>query len=279
MHTPESILIVGHYCHDVLVDRGGSEHRALGGSAAYVGAVLDCLGVPFRTVAYVGDDFLYDASAPRAARVVPGARTTAFVNDYRHGERVGTLTAACPPIPEEELNAERPAKIAICCAVAGEVLPAALGALRRRARVVLADAQGLVRSFGPGGEVGYRALSQTPFADALGALDYLKVGGAELPWVDVEALRSRLTLLVTDGERGCTLLGRSGSEHVVPFPAREVDATGAGDCFLAGFAAGLWRGLPPARAARLGNFCGARAVEAVGVPRLDRAAVEALALI
>jgi len=48
-----------------------------------------------------GEDFLYAASVPRAARVVQGARTAAFVNDYRHGERVGTLTAACSPITAE----------------------------------------------------------------------------------------------------------------------------------------------------------------------------------
>ena len=48
-----------------------------------------------------------------------------------------------------------------------------------------------------------------------------------------------------------------------------LNPTGAGDCFLAGFAAGLARGLPLARAAGLGAWCGARAVEQVGVPRLD----------
>ena len=41
-----------------------------------------------------------------------------------------------------------------------------------------------------------------------------------------------------------------------------------GDCFLAGFAFGILRGLNPARAARFGNYCGARAVETVGVPKL-----------
>ena len=54
--------------------------------------------------------------------------------------------------------------------------------------------------------------------------------------------------------------------------------TGAGDCFLAGFAAGLARGLDPLRAARIGAYCGARAVEQIGVPRLTKVqAAEALA--
>jgi len=34
------VLVVGHYCHDTIV-RNAGVHRTLGGSAAYVSAILD----------------------------------------------------------------------------------------------------------------------------------------------------------------------------------------------------------------------------------------------
>jgi len=77
-----------------------------------------------------------------------------------------------------------------------------------------------------------------------------------------------LILLVTDGPRGCTIFRGKSELQVAAYPARERDPTGAGDCFLAGLAVGLSRGLPLEAAARIGAWCGARAVEHVGVPRL-----------
>ncbi|HKB77629.1 MAG TPA: PfkB family carbohydrate kinase, partial [Myxococcales bacterium] len=111
-----------------------------------------------------------------------------------------------------------------------------------------------------------------PAPDLLAALlraDSLKVGRAEAEALDLSQLRRSCTILLTDGPRGCTILSPTAERHVPAFPAREVDPTGAGDCFLAGFAIGLLRGWPASRAALLGNWCGARAVESPGIPILD----------
>ena len=59
------------------------------------------------------------------------------------------------------------------------------------------------------------------------------------------------------------MLNSGTQTSIPPFPANERDPTGAGDCFLAGFAAGIARGLDPIRAARIGAYCGARAVEQI----------------
>jgi 1D-myo-inositol 3-kinase len=97
----------------------------------------------------------------------------------------------------------------------------------------------------------------------------------DLPWL----LRSDTTLLITDGPRGCRILRNEEEERVPAFPAVERDPTGAGDCFLAGVAVGLSRGLELRRAVRVGAYCGARAVEHIGVPRFTpedvRAALKA----
>jgi 1D-myo-inositol 3-kinase len=134
--------------------------------------------------------------------------------------------------------------------------------------VLIADGQGFVRTWDAAGHV----LHAAPAADLLAALervDYLKVGRDEASVLDIGGLRRSCTILLTAGARGCTILSATAEQHVPAFPAREIDPTGAGDCFLAGFAVGLLRGFSPDRAARLGNWCGARAVEATGVPSFD----------
>lgn len=262
-----TILVAGHYCHDTLIGNAGA-HRALGGSAAYAAAVLDALGETCRVVAKVGDDFLYGKEVSHPPLVVPG-RTTAFVDDYRGAERRQRVEAVAPPILPEDLEGEH--EVGMACAVAGELPLPSLRRLRRISRVVVADAQSIIREISPGGEV----LHRPPEAGALDAIDFLKASQAEARALDLESLRRRMTLLITDGPRGCKILSPDGEVQVPAEPAEERDPTGAGDCFLAGFAAGLARGLSPEGAARLGAFCGARAVEQVGVPRLDPEAVQA----
>ena len=266
--APVPILIAGHYCHDTIVGKAG-RHEVLGGSAAYSSAVLGALGVSCSVVAKVGADFRYRRQVA-GAPIVEGPRTTSFVDDYSAGERSETLEAVCAPIRPEEI--ELPADVAIACPIAGELPPATLLKLRSVSRLLVADAQGLIRAFGPRGEVTNRPLAETPFAPLLDRLDYLKLSASEARGVDLDALCRQTRVIVTDGPAGSTLYGAGPPVRVPAFPAEERDSTGAGDCFLAGFAAGLHLRWPVERALRLASFCGARAVEQVGIPRLSRAA-------
>jgi 1D-myo-inositol 3-kinase len=307
------ILLCGHYTHDLLVSPSG-QHEELGGSSAYASAVFDALHVEHGVVAYAGADFRYADRVRHAPRILQGARTTSFVDDYTGGERVATLLAAAPPIDPADLR-ER-CEIAIACGVAGEVGSAVLDRLRELADMVLVDAQSVVRGFDAHARVVHRA----PPADLVRALrraEWIKgsrdelaaLPAAHLDWgtirdraapvgcgatsaaAPLESGRhpsrdgSPLThhladhldcgLIATDGARGCTVVHGGAATHVPAFPARQIDATGAGDCLLAGFAAGLLRGWDPARAARFGAYCGALAVAQRGVPRLTRAQLEA----
>ncbi len=75
-------------------------------------------------------------------------------------------------------------------------------------------------------------------------------------------------VLLKRGAAGCTLfteVSSGGLEH--PFPGllvQEVDPTGAGDCFAAGFAAATLSGLDLPAAARFANAVGSRSVTAFG---------------
>ncbi len=68
------------------------------------------------------------------------------------------------------------------------------------------------------------------------------------------------------GAEGCLVTDRcSGSSvHVRAIATKVVDTTGAGDCFNAGFLAGLAEGLDLVACARMGAACASFCIEAVG---------------
>lgn len=84
----------------------------------------------------------------------------------------------------------------------------------------------------------------------------------------VSELFDRHTLLelivLKRGAKGATVYSRSGGIPVPAAPATEVDPTGAGDCFDAGFLSGLIRGLSPRQAASVAAKAGAANAEAFG---------------
>jgi len=66
------------------------------------------------------------------------------------------------------------------------------------------------------------------------------------------------------GEMGSYVCNREVEFHVPPFAVRCVDATGAGDAYVAGFLAGHLQGLTLEETARLANAAGALATTATG---------------
>ncbi len=70
---------------------------------------------------------------------------------------------------------------------------------------------------------------------------------------------------VTRGPEGCTLYAHGTREHIPPWPAREVDSTGAGDVFAAAFFVRLVETGDPVASARFAGCVAALAVEGVGV--------------
>ena len=71
-------------------------------------------------------------------------------------------------------------------------------------------------------------------------------------------------VFVTCGARGCFFKNREGSFSLPACEIRAVDATGAGDNFVAGFASEILRGASNADALRFANACGAICTTAVG---------------
>ena len=72
------------------------------------------------------------------------------------------------------------------------------------------------------------------------------------------------TVCVKLGAKGCQIFGPNITFASPGFRVHAVDSTGAGDCFVAGYIAGLQRGLPHTEAARVANAAGALSVGQLG---------------
>lgn len=247
--------------------------RGLGGPPAYAAGVMEGMGVAARVVAKVADDFLYGESLAGAHSPIQVAesKTTEFFADFTAGgERRLTAGHVCSPIWPSDLPAEGRYDVALATGAGDEILPATLDRMSQLADRVILDLQGVVRVIDRhSGAVTLRQLAGTPFEELLPRVAAVKASRLEAAFFDPAACAQRCPLVVvTEGPFGCTLYARGEKDHVPAFPVEEVDPTGAGDAFLGGLAAGLCRGLPPAKAAAMGNFFGALTAAHVGVPPL-----------
>lgn len=264
-----TVLIAGHVTHDLyghVVAAGGG---AFYGARTYLG-----LGARVRLATAVGEDFGADAAL--AGLDVMAARagmTTVFTNTYlpggggfRRAQRVG---AVAPPVVPERLPAElRETALLHLAPVLSEIdLARWLGSVR--ARIVGIGVQGWVRRAGEDGII--RPLPWD--AESLSGVDVACVGEDDL--VGQDDLLDRLVATVpivafTHGDRGSEIIQRGRTTRLAAYPTCEVDPTGAGDTFAAGFLLGLTRGLDPIDSARLGAAAASIVVEARGGDALDR---------
>ncbi|MFW6181262.1 MAG: sugar kinase, partial [Spirochaetota bacterium] len=127
-----------------------------------------------------------------------------------------------------------------------EMMQELFGPLLRQARVVFPTVQEL------GALTGLRVGSGSPGGDAVArACDRLLDLGPGI-------------VALKQGAEGCSVYTREDRFHLPAFQVQEVDPTGAGDCFCAGFLTGLLRGMDVRGAARLANAVGALSVTKKG---------------
>ena len=259
--------MVGNYAHDEIITQRGERFSALGGATAYMCSVLRALDADYEVVAKVGKDFLYGADVIRPPIVDAVLPTTSFLDDFTSGRREGTVTALCSPVRAADLDGS--AKIAIANGCAGEVLPETVARLRQISQVVVCDLQSLIRVLDSSGLIGLVPLTKT--GHPIASIDFLKGSEEEAEYVDLTGPGKQPTLIITRGAQGCEIVEGSKRTTVPGFPAEEIDASGAGDSFIAGFAYGMARGLGVLASARLANYCGCLAVQKTGIPQLTKA--------
>ena len=284
-------VVVGSASRDIAPDdpRGWR----LGGAVAYAGLALARLG--FRPRVLLGADPLAAAADEldllRAAgaelNVIRLARGPVFDSRESDGRRVQTCLEPGDQLPVEALPGPWRGGPAWLLVPVADELPDDWASVPPGDADVALGWQGLLRELQRGGPVRRRQPGPTPL---LSRADVVVVSRQDLDPATgaralVDLLRPGAFLIVTDGERGGGLWRASGSatlrgQRYRAFSAAHVvDATGAGDAFLAGFvAARLGHPLgDPGRlrvALRLAAALGSLTVEGAGLHGVpDEAAI------
>ncbi|KAL2898723.1 Inositol 3-kinase [Bienertia sinuspersici] len=276
-------LVVGNYCHDVLIQDDVVIAESLGGAASFISNIFSLFSIPCDYISKVGFDFSYNHSIFSNPIVSSTSKTTLFhahfssncpTNDGRPvSDRTLKRVIACDPIQPTELptcNSGKSFDFGMAVGVGGEILPETLEKLVEICDVVFVDVQGLIRVFDEiDGTVRLIKLKETKFYPILSKIGFLKASAEEAEFVDIEEVRKLCCVVVTDGEKGCKVFWKDGEVEIAPFSTVEIDPTGAGDSLLGGFVAGLVAGLAVPDAALLGNFLGALTVSQIGLPKFD----------
>lgn len=268
------VLIVGNYCHDVLIKNGAVLAETLGGAASFISNVLKGLSISCTLVAKVGRDFKYETN--HDAVVVSASKTTVFhayfdsISDENgHRDRVLKRACACDPIRPSDLP-DAKFGYGMAVGVGGEISPETLEKMVEICDTVFVDIQSVIREFNGGdGTVNLVPLKECGFYHLLPRFGVLKASSEEALFMDVEEVRKLCCVVVTNGKEGCEVYWKDGTTEISPFLANQVDPTGAGDSFLGGFVAGLVKGLAVPDAALLGNFFGSITVGQIGLPEFD----------
>ena len=266
------LLSVGH----VVWDRVDGKD-VLGGSVSYAALTARKLGWDAAVLTAASADFDGERDLPGIA-VHAGAskHTTRFVNRYDAGGlRQQYLLSRADDVDVTKVpQALRAPDALLLGSVAGEIPRHA--ARMFEAGAVGALAQGWLRHFAADGAVSARPWPD-PAADLFGVhVLFLSVHDVD---GDVRRARDMLELVpivaLTRGWEGMELLTRDAVHSVPTLPRPEVDPTGAGDVFAAGFMVRYQETGDPLDAAAFASCAASCVVEGVGTTTLgDRAEVE-----
>ena len=145
-----------------------------------------------------------------------------------------------------------------------EIIRAVLSAAKDAGQIVLADTK----------LPNFRFLTLEDLRESLPLIDYLTPNEDEARYYsgreDVEEMADVFlgfgvkNIIIKLGARGCYFKNAAGSIRLPACNVRAVDATGAGDQFVAGFASEILRGAPAEAALRFANACGGLCATAVG---------------
>ena len=242
----------------------------LGGSVAYGALAARRLGWEAAILTSAGPDFEPERELPGIPVFLRrSSATTRFVNEYdEDGERHQVVTARADDVdlaalPDEWADPD----VLLLGPLVGEL--AGVAATSLAAGCVGAIAQGYVRALDASGEVTAKEWAR-PERDLPG-VHVLFLSERDLP--DAEARARELLahvpmVALTRGWRGLTLLTRQGVHEVPSLPRPEVDPTGAGDVFAAGFLVRYHETGDPLDAAAFGACAASCAVEGVGTATL-----------
>ena len=259
-------LAVGH----VTIDDVQGERR-VGGAATYAAVAAKRLGLRAGIVTSAGPDFPYwDSLQGVQTRLVEAPRTTTFSNEDVNGvrrQRIGAVAATLGPEHFDGLDLAADA-VVLYCPVVHEI-EAPLVPLSASGICAVAP-QGFYRQWSDDGGVSSRDWAEAPTALSNADIVSMSEADAVAPEAIAEDFPGR-AFAITKGSAGCRVYAEGDVYDFPAAPAREVDATGAGDVFSAAFAIAFREGKDIPGAARFASAAAALSVEKPGIQGIPTA--------
>jgi sugar/nucleoside kinase (ribokinase family) len=254
------VAIVGSTVRDVVHMPGCPPVHSTGGSPLFAARALSALGVRPGVATRCDDATLAAPIAELADPLCLKLDATVVQSELRYrpdGERDHTLAGLGEAWTEDDITSWAAPALAGATWVhagtqrGGDLGAEVLAALAAGGRFVALDAQGPLRR----PEVGPLVLTGTLDARLLRHVQALKLSEHEAMaaygTIDANAIRAVCRVpevLVTFGEWGASLSCEGDSGQVSAQAVSDVDPTGAGDAFLAGYAHARAQGMEPLRA-------------------------------
>lgn len=279
-----TFLTIGHVTRDLLP----GEAFTLGGTVTFAALTASQLGCTAALVTHADAQLLSQLPTllPHIGiAACPAPAATAFENRYTtEGFRVQYLRARATPLAFTDIPPAWLAAPIILLGPLAQEIPLALVQVlpRRSGSLLAATPQGWLRRW----DEADGRVWPTPWEHAeaiLPLLDVLILSHDDLlPFASgqraaADAILSewskRVPLLVaTDGRHGATLFEHGTTTRFAPYPADEVDPTGAGDVFAAAFLTHLYQHNDPHAAMNFANCTASLSIEhtgSSGIPTLE----------
>ena len=257
--VPEYV-VVGHVTRDLLPDGG----YTLGGTATFAALAATRLGLAVGMLTSGGPEVEQLAGEGLRVQCCPAGETTVFENIYLGHRRLQYIRGlACTIHPEDVPDLWRLAPIVHLGPIAQEVDTALVAAFP--GALLGITPQGWLRSWDQQGLVSPAVWTES--TRVLEAADLVVLSlddlGGDRDLLQTYIDRSRL-LVLTMGDQGAIVHRKGSAQRVPAYAVQEVDPTGAGDVFAAGYLIRYAETGDPIEAARYANCVASFVVEGPG---------------
>ena len=254
------IAIIGHLTRDIADDG-----YTIGGAVSYSGLTARRLGaeVTVLTRAHPDDVRILEDAGVQVFNLPTDVYTT-FLNVYYKEIRTQQILSVAGPIMASDVPPEvYDADMLLLAPVAQEVDPTFVQHARNK---LAATPQGWMREWDDRGRVfaipWYSSGRILPYLDSIIFSDLDLIGDMSILPTIIDTVP---LVAITKAAKGCVLYYHGQRCRVHTRPAREVDATGAGDTFTAAFLVEIMNGKSPIEAAYFANVTASLSIEGVGL--------------
>jgi sugar/nucleoside kinase (ribokinase family) len=282
------LIVIGYLSHDIIIDFQGRRFESLGGTTAYASIIASNLNAKVGIVSIVGKDFkkeymdmLKKSGIDLKGLKIKGEKTTSFMNCYDiNGKRTQYLLSKAEnislnDIPKEYFNAK--------CFHFGPLfneIPYKIAEILNKRKIITSiDPQGYCRR-----KINENKIEQCAWKDAKKVLKLFNIYRSD----DIEAklivneedpikaVKKIKTIgpeivIVTMEKRGSILCFKDKIVKVPAIPVRKlVDATGAGDTYIASFLIEYIKNKDPIKSALFASCAASLKIEMIGLSNLPK---------